>query len=97
MGKPIGAPHLPPTAVAGAVPLILISAADVHWPRLPDSVRAVSRANLADTGGKTAYFCVLSFAHVPAATGGPQLLPSLLTETEYWPMVPFMLLSWRGR
>src|SRR5215471_4612276 len=79
MGKPIGAPHAPPVPAVGAGPWMLISAADVHGPRLPDSVRAASRTNLADTGGKTAAFGVRSFAHVPEATGEPHVLPSLLT------------------
>src|SRR5215469_979134 len=79
MGKPIGALHWPPAAADGAVPWILISAADVHGPRLPASVRAVSRTNLADTGGKAASFVVRSSAHFPVATGEPQLVPSLLT------------------
>src|SRR5215831_11806618 len=78
-GKPMGALHLPPAATVGARPWMLISEADVHGPRLPASVRAVSRINLADTAGKTASFVVRLFAHVPAATGEPQLVPSLLT------------------
>src|SRR5215467_16352323 len=78
-GKPMGALHLPPAATVGAGPWMLISAADVCGPRLPASVRAVSRTNLADTGGKTAYFIVWSSAHVPEVTGAPQVLPSLLT------------------
>src|SRR5215469_8240070 len=78
MGKPIGAVHAPPTAAVGAAPWMLISAADVHGPRLPASVRAVSRTNLADTEGKTAYFIVWSSAHVPEATE-LQVLPLLLT------------------
>jgi len=86
IGKPIGALQLPPTPAAGASPWILISAADDHGPRLPDSVRAVSRTKRVDIEVKTAYFCVWSFAHVPESTGDPQLLPSLLTEMEYWPM-----------
>src|ERR1700680_415286 len=97
IGKPIGALQLPPTPTDGATPWMLTSAADDHGSRLPDSVRAVSRTNWADTGVKTAYFGVWSFAHVPDATGDPQWLPSLLTEMEYWPMVPFRRLSWRGR
>ncbi len=97
IGKPIGALQLPPTPAAGASPWILISAADVHGPRLPDSVKAVSLTNWAHTGVKTAYFCLWSSAQVPQATGDPQLLPSLLTEMEYWPMVPFKRASWRGR
>ena len=79
MGKPMGALHLPPAATAGAGPWILISAADVDGPRLPASVRAVSRTNLADTAGKTASFVVRLFAHVPVATGEPQSVPLLLT------------------
>src|SRR5215475_10143984 len=79
MGKPMGAFHLPPAATVGARPWTLISDADVHGPRLPASVRAVSRTNLADTAGKTASFSVRLFAHVPVATGAPQLVPSLLT------------------
>src|SRR5215813_5345663 len=78
-GKPVGALHLPPAAAVGAGPWTLISAADVHGPRLPASVRAVSRTNLADTAAKTASFIVRSFAHVPVLTGKPQLVPSLLT------------------
>src|SRR5215468_8081364 len=78
-GKPVGALHLPPAAAVGAGPWTLISAADVHGPRLPASVRALSRTNLADTAGKTASFMARLFAHAPVATGEPQLVPSLLT------------------
>ena len=78
-GKPIGASHLPPAATVGARPWILISSADVHGPRLPASLRAVSRTNLADTAAKTASFVARLFAHVPVATGEPQLVPLLLT------------------
>src|SRR5260221_9338031 len=60
IGKPIGAPHFPPTPTGGAAPRILISAADDHGPRLPASLREVSLTNRADTGVKTAYFCVQS-------------------------------------
>src|SRR5215831_6634377 len=75
MGKPIGADHLPPTATVGARPWTLISSADVHGPRLPASLRAVSRTNLADTAAKTASFVERLFAHVPLATAEPQLVP----------------------
>src|SRR5215510_11484346 len=68
-GKPVGALHLPPAAAVGAGPWTLISAADDHGPRLPASVRAVSRTNLADTAGKTASFMARLFAHAPVATG----------------------------
>ena len=78
-GKPMGASHLPPAATVGARPWILISSADVHGPRLPASLRAVSRTNLADTAAKTASFVARLFAHVPVATGEPQLVPLLLT------------------
>src|SRR5215471_18100955 len=79
MGKPIGAVQEPPADEAGAAPWTLISAADVHGPRLPASVRAVSRTNLADFAGKVEYFVVWLSAHFPEATGEPQVFPSTLT------------------
>jgi hypothetical protein len=97
IGKPIGALQAPPAAAAGGSPWMLISAADDHGPRLPASVKAVRRTNLAETGEKTAYFVVLSLAQVPEATGELQVVPSVLTEMEYFPIVPFRLESWRGR
>src|SRR5215207_7556555 len=54
-----------------AVPSRLISAALVHGPRLPASVRAVSRTYRAGTAAKAAVFSVASSAHVPPATGVP--------------------------
>ena len=65
-----------------------ISAADEKGPRLPASVKAVSRTNRADTLPNSAVFSVLSSAQVPATTGALQLVPSLLTEIEYWPISP---------
>src|SRR5690348_1316007 len=74
IGKPIGALQAPPTAAAGGSPWMLISAADDQGPRLPASVKAVRRTNLAETGEKTAYFVVLSSAQVPEATGELQVV-----------------------
>src|SRR5215471_14336535 len=74
-----------------------ISAADVHGPRLPASVRAVSRTYRAETTLKTACLADLSSAQVPLATGAPQFIPFRLTEIEYWPILPFGDVSCRGR
>src|SRR5215831_11430517 len=74
-----------------------ISAADVHGPRLPASVRAVSRTYRAETLLKIACFEVSSSAHVPLTTGVPQLTPSRLKEIEYWPILPLDDVSCRGR
>src|SRR5215469_391922 len=67
----------------GSPPNRPISAADDHWPRLPASVKAVSRMYRAETLPKTAVFWDLSSAQVPMATGAPQFIPSMLTEIEY--------------
>src|SRR5215469_8349060 len=74
-----------------------ISAADVHGPRLPASVRAVSLTYRAETAPKTARFADLSSAQVPLTTGVPQFTPSRLTEIEYWPILPLFDVSCRGR
>src|SRR5215510_12509866 len=74
-----------------------MSAADVYGPRLPASVRAVSRTYRAETVLKTAVFRVLSSAQVPATTGFPQFCPFMLTEIEYWPISPLNDVSCRGR
>src|ERR1700730_1585622 len=63
------------------------SAANEKAPRLPASVRAVSRTNRADTPPNTAVFRVLSSAQVPVTTA-LQFVPSLLTEIEYRPISP---------
>src|SRR5258707_693405 len=96
-GKPIGALHSPPTAAVGAGPWRLISAADVHGPRLPASVKAVSRTYRQGTLLKTAIFRDLPSAQVPVATGVPQFIPFMLTEIEYWPIFPLDDVSCRGR
>src|SRR5215469_8068940 len=72
----------------GGSPKRTISAADVQGPRLPASVRAVSRTYRHRTPPNTAVFRVLSSAQVPVAAGEPQFVPSLLTEIEYWPILP---------
>src|ERR1700735_3849536 len=69
IGKPIGAVQLPPVAALGATPLMLISAADVHCPRWPASLSALSLTNRADRGGKIAYFAEALSAHLPDTTG----------------------------
>src|SRR5215472_5260136 len=74
-----------------------ISAADDQGPRLPASVRAVSRTYRAETLPKTARFWDLSSAQVPLTTGVPQFIPSRLTEIEYWPIFPLDDVSCRGR
>src|SRR5215469_2914090 len=96
-GRPIGAPHRPPTAADGARPRTLISAAVVDGPLPPALVRAVSRTNFAFRWANSVYFCVASSAQVPVATGEPQLVPFRLRDTEYWPTFPSVLPSWRGR
>src|SRR6266851_6442662 len=65
-----------------------ISAADDQGPRLPASVKAVSRTYRPKTPPNTAVFRVLSSAQVPVTTGAPQFVPSLLIEIEYWPILP---------
>src|SRR5215470_3144909 len=83
--------------IGGSPPNRPISAADDHGPRLPASVKAVSRTYRAETLPKTAVFRDLSSAQVPVATGAPQFIPSLLAEIEYRPILPLDDLSCRGR
>ena len=64
---------------------------------MPASVRAVSRTYRAATVLKTAVFSDLSPDQVPVATGFPQFFPFMLTEIEYWPILPMADLSCRGR
>src|SRR5258708_25069332 len=81
----------------GGSPNRPISAADVQGPRLPASVRAVSRTYRHETPPNATVFRVLSSAQVPVATGAPQFCPSRLTEIEYRPILPLEIPSWRGR
>src|SRR5258706_12083470 len=67
----------------GGFPNRPISAADVQGPRLPASVRAISRTYRHETPPNTAVFIVISSAQVPFATGAPQFCPSRLIEIEY--------------
>src|SRR4051812_31473230 len=75
-------------SVTSGVPCRLISAAVLHGPRLPASVRAVSRMYRAVTAGNGTLFSVWSSAKVPVATALPQVTPSLETKIWYWPMLP---------
>ena len=57
----------------------LISAALLHGPRPPASVRAVSLTYRAVMAGKETVFSAEVSANVPVATGLPQVVPSVET------------------
>src|SRR5690242_4596548 len=83
--------------IGGSPPDRPIAAADVSGPRPPASVRAVSRTYRAETVLKAAVFRDLSSAQVPVTTGATQVVPFMLTEIEYRPMLPLDDVSCRGR
>src|SRR4051794_32545608 len=93
----MGASQIPPLPAAGATPRTSISAAELHGPRPPASLSAVSRTYRADTPAKVAVFGVGSSAHSPVAAGVPHDVPLVLTDTVYLPMVPLADASCRGR
>jgi hypothetical protein len=62
----------------GGSPMRDSSAADDQAPRLPASVKAVSRTKRTWTGGKTTTFSRASSFHVPVATAELHVVPSLL-------------------
>src|SRR5215831_106394 len=83
--------------VGGSPPNRPISAAADHGPRWPASVKAASRTYRAEMLLKTAVFRDLSSAQVPVITGVAQFIPSVLTEIEYWPILPLDDASCLGR
>ncbi len=84
-----------PAPAVGATPMTLTSAADVAG--LPMVASAVSRTYRADTPVNTAYFCDVSFAQVPVATGLPHVGAVAADVDGVLGDIPARLPSWRGR
>ncbi len=70
-------------SVGSARPSRLISAALDHGPRLPASVRAVSRTKRAMRGSKVTVWAVPTSANAPVAAAAPHVVPSVLVSTRY--------------
>jgi len=99
IGKPIVGPHEPPRFGAGngSPPVRLISAAELHGPRLPASVVAVSRTYCASTGGNTTVWVAGLSPNFPALIRVVQCDLSSDVSILYEPIRPFLFVDGRGR